>query len=480
MKGPLYLLAVVALSACGPRIDNDRLRVDVVENAPRPLSVLQKPLGPASAYLRNATAQGLVSFDPQGRVVPALGARWITTDDSLSYIFRLQKTRWNDNRELNSEEVAAALSARIAELRISRFASELAMIDRVVPMTGKVVEIRLKAPIPNLLELLAQPEFAVVRKGVGSGPMVARKQGGAMQLSSRIADPARGVTLEDRLVALSANDAATALARFAAGKTDLILDGRFEHIPYLAATEGGEAVQYDAAPGMFGLLFTEAGPFLADAANREAITKAIDRPRMISDFDVANWKEMLTLAPETLPNRADLARPDWTSRRIDVRKAEARSVIQGWQAANGKVRPLRIALPKGPGGRMLFARIRSDLAAIGLSAERVTYGQPADLRLIDQLADMSSPAWYLEQLSCEFTSICSAEADGLVVQAQQSADREERKRLLGEAELKLQELRNFVPLANPLRWSLPRNGLLGFTANSRGVHPLQYLGRDPT
>lgn len=479
MKRLAFLLAFL-LAACGPRIDNDRLRVDVIENSPRPLSVLQKPLGPASAYLRKGTAQGLVGFDPQGRVVPALGARWITTDDGLSYIFRLQKLRWNDGRELNSDEVAAALTARIAELRSSRFASELSVIDRVVPMTGKVVEIRLRAPMPNLLELLAQPEFGLLRKGIGSGPMVARKQGSSMQLSPRIDDPAGGVKLEDRFVALSANNASTALARFAAGKTDLILDGRFEHLPYLAATEGREGVQYDAAPGMFGLIFADAGPFLADAANREAITKAIDRPRMIADFNVAGWKEMLTLAPDTLPNRADIPRPDWTSRRIDIRKAEARSVIQSWQAANGKVRALRIALPRGPGSRMLFARLRADLAAIGLSAERVTYGQPADLRLIDQLADMSSPAWYLEQLSCEFAPVCSAEADALVVQAQQSTDRDERMRLLGEAELKLQELRNFIPLANPLRWSLPRNGLLGFAANSRGLHPLQYLGRDPT
>jgi ABC-type transport system substrate-binding protein len=338
----------------------------------------------------------------------------------------------------------------------------------------------LKAPMPNLLELLAQPEFGLLRKGIGSGPMMARKQGSAMQLSPRIEDPARGVTLEDRFVALSSNDAATALARFAAGKSDLILDGRFEHIPYLTATEGREAVQYDAAPGMFGLIFADAGPFLADAANREAITKAIDRPRMISDFNVASWKEMLTIAPETLPNRAEISRPDWTSRRIDVRKAEARSVIQSWQAANGMVRPLRIALPRGPGSRMLFARLRADLAAIGLSAERVTSGQQADLRLIDQLADMSSPAWYLEQLSCEFAPVCSAEADALVVKAQQSTDRDERMRLLGEAEATLQELRNYIPLANPLRWSLPRDGLLGFVANSRGAHPLQYLGRDPT
>ncbi len=480
MKYVALILSLLLLSACGPRIDNDRIRVDIIESQPRPLSVTQLPLPPASAYLRKATAQGLVSFNLEGAVVPALASRWITTDDGLSYIFRLQKTRWNDGKDVSSAEVVAALRARIAELRESRFGKELAIIDQVVPMTGKVVEIRLKAPMPNLLELLAQPEFGLLRRNVGSGPMLARKQNNAMRLAWRIDEPGQGIVLDGRTVTLFAHDAATALARFADGQSDLVLEGRFESLPYLAATEQNEAPTYDAAPGMFGLLFVASGPFLSDPANREAIAKAIDRPRMISDFNIAAWKEMLTLAPETLPNRAELPRPDWASRRIDVRKEEARSVIGSWQSANGKVRPLRIAMPRGPGARIMFARLKSDLAAVGLDAERVTYNQPADLRLVDQVADISSPAWYIEQLSCEMTSICSLEADELLLQAQRAIDREERKRLLGEAELALQSLRNFIPLGNPLRWSLARNGLKGFAANPRGLHPLQYLGRDPT
>jgi hypothetical protein len=76
--------------------------------------------------------------------------------------------------------------------------------------------------------------------------------------------------------------------------------------------------------------------------------------------------------------------------------------------------------------------------------------------------------------------LCSSKADRLVAAARLSADPEQRKILLAEAESDLQALRNFVPLANPLRWSLARDGLLGFAPNPRAIHPLQYLGRDPT
>ena len=144
--------AAAMLAACSQGIDNSRLRVDVIEDRPREMSVARAPLSPASAYLRGATAQGLVAFDAEGRVVPALAARWIVTDDERGYIFRLQKTRWNNGREVSSVEVANALRARLAEMRNSRFRRELANIDRILPMTGKVVEIRLKGPAPNLQE----------------------------------------------------------------------------------------------------------------------------------------------------------------------------------------------------------------------------------------------------------------------------------------------------------------------------------------
>jgi ABC-type oligopeptide transport system substrate-binding subunit len=126
----------------------------------------------------------------------------------------------------------------------------------------------------------------------------------------------------------------------------------------------------------------------------------------------------------------------------------------------------------------LFARLQSDLAAIGLRAERVTASQQPDLLLIDKVADMSSPSWYLSQLSCRNIAVCSEESERLLAEAQLTRDATERQRLLGEAEAKLQTARNFIPLANPVRWSVTRDGLIGYAQNPRGWHFLQYLGGD--
>ncbi len=473
--------AIFALTGCSDGIDNSRLRVDVVEDSPREISVGRMPLSPTSAYLRNATAQGLVAFDNEGKVVPALAARWIVTDDDLGYIFRLQKTRWNNGREVRSDEVATALRMRINELRVSRFGDELSKIDRILPMTGKVVEIRLRAPIPNLLELLAQPEFGLIHKANGSGPMTAERISGNLQLRNRLEESNGAIALDENRITLTAHSPSRSLARFALGQNDLVLNGKFEHLPLLTATDGNEAqTRFDAVPGLFGLLVTADGPFLSNPSNRDAIAMAIDRPRMLTSFGITDWRETLTLAPETLANRERLPRPDWAGMNAEERKARARSTINAWEGADGAVRPLRIAMPRGTGSRILFARLRTDLASIGLEAERVTYAQPADMILIDRVADISSPGWYLDQLSCRVTPICSEKADQLLDEARNAGSREERIRLWGEAERELIATRNFIPIANPVRWSLVRDGLLGFSQNPRGWHPLQYLGRDPT
>lgn len=480
MRRVLAIAALILLTGCGQQIDNSKLRVDIVESPPQTIAISALPLPPASAYLRAASAQGLVSFDIEGRVTQGLASRWIVTDDNRSYIFRLEKTRWNNGREVNSNEVAAILIARLRELRTSRFAADIAVIDRVVPMTGKIVEIRLAAPMPHLLDMLAQPEFGLVQRGVGSGPMRARKVAGGMQLQRKGVNEKGEPVIEPETVNIRGVRAALALARYVEGENDMITDGRFEDLPLLSAADiDANELHFDPVPGMFGLMVADDGPFLSNSGNREAIAMAIDRPKMLTAFDIV-WREVLTLSPETIRNRVAIERPTWTLDNISARKATARDIIAKWESGNGEVRPLRVALPNGPGARILFAMLQVDLADIGLQAVRVAANQDADLRLIDRPADMPGQAWYLGQLSCTATPICSEHADQLLTDARNAPDIATRSQLLSEAETELQRLRNFIPIAYPLRWSVVRPGLLGFALNRRGTHPLQYLGRDPT
>ena len=66
--------------------------------------------------------------------------------------------------------------------------SDFPEIETIKAMTDTVIEIRLAVPQPAILELLAQPSMAIVSKGIGWGPMRARKIGRAVLLSP-VPDP---------------------------------------------------------------------------------------------------------------------------------------------------------------------------------------------------------------------------------------------------------------------------------------------------
>ena len=58
-------------------------------------------------------------------------------------------------------------------------------------------------------------------------------------------------------------------------------------------------------------------------------------------------------------------------------------------------------------------------------------------------------------------------------------DPAKRAGLLEDAEAALTLANIYIPLGNPIRWSLLRGGHSGFAANPRGWHPLGPLAQSP-
>lgn len=469
-----------AVTGCGPQVDNNRVRVVVLADDDGDFKIGRTPLDTASAVLRAGVAQGLVSFGPDGEIRPGLARRWIVTNDGSSYIFRLGEGTWNDGGEITAHVVARTLKQRFGELRKGRFADDIEAIDDVVAMTNTVIEVRLNELRPSLLNLLAQPEFGLVYKGVGSGPMKAARHGRAIQLRHRALDETGAEKLIDPLVLLSAYRPAEAISLFADHDADLVLDGRFQHLPVLGAAKLPDSeIRLDPMTGLFGLLVTNGTGFLSDTENRAAIAMAIDRPRLLALFEMVVWRESTTISPPEMQNRARIAPQPWMTLDSTDRITEARERVAAWVAANGTPAPLRIAMPAGAGARVLYVRIKADLAKVGLETERVGLTESADLRLIDEVSDYDSPSWYISRLSCRQVPVCSTEADAALATARQAPNMAERTAALGEAEKALADAGIFVPVAMPLRFSLVRNGLSGFQVNYRGWHLLQFLGAVP-
>ena len=84
------------LAACSGRGDDGPITVSVIDGALKLADPAKLPTDAGDEAMLGATAQGLVAFDAEGRIEPALAERWIITDDGLSIIFRIRRADWAD------------------------------------------------------------------------------------------------------------------------------------------------------------------------------------------------------------------------------------------------------------------------------------------------------------------------------------------------------------------------------------------------
>lgn len=481
----LTAATVVALtSGCGS--DSDRAVKVVVLGDPGSPFVTGARLNPSAQLVRSATAEGLIGFDEQGRAIPALADRWIVTDDGLSYIFRLRDGTWPDNSEITGETARAALLAAMNQARSGPLAGDLAAIDEVRAMAGRVIEIRLKQQMPDMLQILAQPELGLLRAGRGAGPMrLTRKKDVAILRA--IAPEDRGLPEQPgwkervRRLELESLSADAAIQRFNADEADVVLGGRFGDFPRLDAKGVARgAVRMDPVNGLFGLAVMHEDGFLSRPENREALAMAIDREALIGALNVGGWTATTRIVNPALDGDTGSIGERWPGRGMEERRQVAASRVAKWKASRGTPSPLRLALPSGPGADQLFARITEDFKAIGLEVRRVGENAEADLRLLDTVARYARAPWFLNQLSCAARrALCSPQADRLVAAALDERDPAKRAELYADAEAQLTIANGFIPFGVPIRWSLVAGKANGFVANRWNLHPLMPLALRP-
>lgn len=470
-------LALV-LAGCG-RGEDGAVQVAFIDT-PESLFAGGVRLSAGAQHLRAATGAGLVALDAQGDVVPALADRWIVTDDGRSFIFRLRDGDWADGSELTAESVRSALDGAIRSLRGTSFGLDLAPIEDVRAMAGRVVEIRLSTPVPMLLQLLAQPELALTRGNAdGNGEMRLEREGATAVLAMKPPGD-RGIPEEPdweryvRTVELEAESAERAIARFDEGELDVVLGGRIAALP-LADTGplSRGTVRIDPALGLFGLRVRRADGFLGTAQGREAIAMAIDREALIEPYNIGGWTPTTRLVPPGLPSDRGYIAERWSGRTIEQTRAEAARRVATWRSSSGSEPRLTIALGRGPGLDMLFRELAAQLATIGVQLERVAESRPADLTLVDRVARYADSRWFLNQFHCGLgNGMCSSEADALVRDSIVQTDPDSKATLLAQAEAELTLANVYIPFGAPLRFSLVRGDVQGFAGNAWAFHPL--------
>ena len=481
------LMALALLGGCDRRQRHGPIEVSVIgppldANRPAPD---RAPLDAPAAALIGATGQGLVRFDASGQIVPGVAGRWIVADNGRSLIFRLRDLPAPGTRPIEAGDVARRIRAAIAPDSRNPLKPLLGAIDEVNAVTPQVIDIELKASRPNLLQLFAQPALAM--GGVHRGPFAITGEAGGVVALRPLADPDSDpddpTVRRPPVVHLRGEPAATAVARFAAGESRLLLGGRFQDLPIArVASLPRNALHFDPVRGLFGLAFSGTGKGLAGSPDgRRALAMAIDRDRIQRLFGVPGWQTSTAIVA---PGTAEVQRPAspaWASLAMADRIAQARQIVARWRQGHGGASPppLRVALPAGPGALILFASILADWHAIGVDAVEVAPDAPADLRLIDEVAPADTASFYLRAFACERQALCSDVSDRILAAAREAPSLDERNVLLMQADALIGDATPFIPIGMPIRWSLVAPDLNLYRDSPRGLHPLNELRTPP-
>lgn len=469
----------IALSGCSSRANEGAVSVAVIGEADDPFETGTR-LSYAGQLVREATAEGLVAMDEQGEVVPAIAERWIVTDDGISYFFRIRGSDWPDGKRLNAATVRDALQRVIRSYDGTSLGLDLAKIADIRVMAERVIEVRLKSPMPEFLQLLSQPELGLRQKDKGTGPMESvEAEEGTLRLAP-LPPQERGLPQRRDWdgnvldVVVRGMAAGKAVAAFKRNEFEVVLNGDLSTLPLAdVGPLSRGTLRIDSGLGLYGIGFRNRSGLLETADRREALSMAIDRSRLVEPFNVAGWSPTTRLVAARLPGGGGASGERWAGQTLAQRRAEASRRIAAWRSESGKDAVLSIELPPGPGSNLLLGRLKEDLAAVGVTLERAKDKQPADLELVDRMARYASSRWFLDQFNCDVSRpVCSPDADVLVDQSLVAATPEEVANLLSEAEQALTAAEVFIPLGAPIRWSLVRGGVGGYAENRWGRHPL--------
>lgn len=474
----VLVVALIGLAGC-ERGGDEAVRVTVIDTEPPAIAdPYGGPLSPAQAVAMDALAQGLVRFDGRGDIAPGLAERWNVSDDGLSYIFRLAKGEWSNGRKILARDVARALNRQLRAGSQNELKDTLGAIEDIVAMTDRVIEIRLKAPRPNLLQLLAQPEFGALHGGLGGGPMVRDPS-----------IPGRGIGLTYRFqitdapdlvdhALLSSAPVEKAVAAFADGESDLVIGGTVDNLPLARAAKLPRgSLRFDPVAGLFGLLpLRTTGP-AGDQEIRRLLSQAIDRDALVGALEIPGLVPRTTILQPGLDGLTEVP-PSPLPPIAGDRPAALRAA--GARAFGALDRPtIRVRLPDGPGGDLLLGRLVADWGLLGLKVERAAKGGAADFAFLDKVAPTSSPSWFVRGFRCDIVDVCSADADTLMDSARAVTVPAQRAALFIQAARLLDAQTAFIPFAAPVRWSLVGAGIPGFTENKVGRHSLIGLKRKP-
>lgn len=520
------LLLALGLAACskpeGPGGEPLKPGVQVLKrgNGAEPATLdPQAAVSVASLNVLRDLYEGLVRAAADGTPVPGVAERWETSTDGLNWTFFLRPTaRWSNGEPVTAEDFVAGFRRAVDPATASSAAGLLesiinarAILTRRLSPDALGVEaldehtllIRLAAPTPWLLEVLAHPvaspvwrpgleeqgaEFAVPGKLVSNGPFFLSEwqPNVLIRLARNHNYWDRPNVAIDQVVYFPIDNQDVELDLYRAGKLDWTADVPHHQLGLVRRRLGDElTITPRMAVTWLGLNVTRP-PFEGEPGLRHALALAIDRELIVRAVTGAGEMPAYSWVPPMAGYPAEQA-PPWAgwSRRRQTEEARRLYAEAGYDARH----PLELELlyPAGLNNRRL---------AIAVAAMwRETLGVNTRLReesfaeFLESRADLGTTMVFRSGWAADFrdpfsfaglfdsetggsdTGWRNAAYDELLQASMQALNPRRRLALLAEAERLLLEEQPIIPLYFDVRRRLVRPTVRGWQPNPMDLHP---------
>lgn len=431
--------------------------------------------------------EGLLRYDNELNLQPALAESWTVSPDGKVYTFKLRAdVKFHDGSTLTAEDVKYSFERILNPDTKSPQRSRIELIDQIEIINPLEIKITLKEPFAPFLETMAlAPGIGIVPKDfeakvedprvrtLGTGPFKLAEFGpDFVRLTRHEEYWQEGLPYLDSLIIRQIPDPATLRAALRTGKVDLIF-GFGVDVLSAGAFAGLPEFEVISLPELsYSLLGiqNQRGAF-QDVRVRRALSLAIDRQQLIEIVyfgraavggplppAVTKWEP---LPPSALPNYTP-----------DVEQAKQLLREAGYEGLSFKIMPI----PTVPDALRIAQVIQEQLKAAGITAEIesvdfATFLQRWRESDFDTFVSLNSgftePDLHLyrhvfSQGATNVFKFSDPETDRLLNEGRTTLDFEKRKQIYRDLQIRLADQLPFLFLAYADIFAIKKTDVKGF------------------
>jgi oligopeptide transport system substrate-binding protein len=472
--------------------------------------------------------EGLTTIGPDGGLVPGVATSWETSADGRTWTFHLRpEARWSNGDPVTAADFLYAWRRQVDPKTGSEYAQALAPIVGAMDIaTGHApveslgvsapdphtLRVSLVSPTPYLLALVADNYLQPLHRAtldefgddwsrpehmVSNGPFMLKEFiiGDRITLEKNPRYWAAATVHATRVVYYPL-DSVIQISRYMAGDiqiSDIFPSDQFQWLK----SQLGDQVHTGPYLGIQQIVFNMIdGPFAHDRNIRQALTMAVDRRVLADKVRQGVQEPAFTLVPPLVDYHQPI--PAWANWSDVRRHAEARRLYAA--AGYSPQKPLRVQLlySTDPQNRDLYDAVAA-MWRTTLGAEVEPYNEEFRVYLQDAalhkavllqtlwIGDFPDPFTFLQLFQSgfeqNFGGLSDQRFDALLAAAANEPDNERRYRLFEQAETRLNDEADNIPLLYFTSRHLIKPYLKGWHLNlldripSRYLYVLEHQGR---